>query len=108
MLFDAPERVASRGAGRAHAKSAARCPAVVQMESRYFMVRCPYDLHLGFGRDKDGNAVLINRAGTSSTIRGNKIAQVVTLVSEAEWRYADRPTIQLALTIASLRMSPFI
>lgn len=67
------------------------------MESRYFMVRCPYDLHLGFGRDKDGKAVLVNRAGTSSTIRGNKIAQVLTLTSEAEWRYADRPTIQLVL-----------
>lgn len=106
VLFDAPERVASRGANRAHAKSAARCPAVVQMESRYFLVRCPYDLHLGFGRDKDGKAVLINRAGTSSTIRGNKIAQVVTLVSEAEWRYADRPTIQLALPYCFIADEP--
>ena len=106
VLFEAPERVASRRANRAHAKSAARCPAVMQMKSRYFMVRCPYDLHLGFGRDKDGNAVLINRAGTSSTIRGNKIAQVVTFVSEAEWRYSDRPIIQLALPYCLIAGEP--
>lgn len=106
VIFDPPERVASRGVSRAHAKSAARCPAVVQMESRYFMVRCPYDLHIGFGRDKEGKAVLINRAGSSSSIRGNKIAQVLTLVSETEWRYPDRPTIQLALPYCFIADEP--
>lgn len=31
VLFEAPERVASRGANRAHAKSAARCPAAERL-----------------------------------------------------------------------------
>ncbi len=32
-----------------------------------------------------------------SPIRGNKLGEVLTLVSEAEWRYPDRPTVQLTL-----------
>lgn len=97
VLYDPPERVSFRDVARGHAKSAARCPAVIQMESRYFMVKCPFDIHIGFGRDKDGKAHLINRAGGASAIRGSKLGSVLTLVNEGEWRYPDRPTIQLML-----------
>lgn len=97
VLYDPPERLSFRQTNRTHAKSAGRCPGVIQMESRYFVVKCPFDLHIGFGRDEQGRPHLINRAGTASPIRANKIGQVLTLVPEAEWRYPDRPTIQLAL-----------
>jgi hypothetical protein len=97
VLYDPPERVSFRQTNRAHAKSAARCPGVIQLESRYFMVKCPFDIHIGFGRDAKGKPQLINRAGGASPIRANKLGEVLTLVSETEWRYPDRPTIQLAL-----------
>jgi hypothetical protein len=97
LLYDPPERVSFRQTNRAHAKSAARCPAVIQMESRYFLVKCPFDIHIGFSRDKDGKAHLVNRAGIASPIRGSKLGELLTLVSEVEWRYPDRPTIQLSL-----------
>ena len=97
VLYSAPERVIFRQTNRGHAKSAARCPAVINMESRFFQVACPFDLHIGFGRDKDGRAVLINRAGPGGGVRGNKLAEVIVLVPENEWRYPDRPTIQLKL-----------
>lgn len=97
VLYDPPERVILRPPNRNHAKSAARCPAVIQLESRYFMVKCPVDLHLGFGRDDKGRAVLINRLGAASPVRSNKLSELVTLVAEAEWRFPDRPTIQLKL-----------
>lgn len=97
VLFDAPERVTMRQTNRKHAKSAARCPAVVQLESRYFMVKCPIDLQIGFQRTPEGKAVLVNRLSTASPIRAGKISEMVTLVNEAEWRYPDRPTIQLLL-----------
>ncbi|WP_151718293.1 hypothetical protein [Gemmobacter serpentinus] len=97
VLYDPPERVAVRQTNRTHAKSASRCPSVIQLESRYFMVKCPFDIHVGFGRDDKGRPHLVNRAGTASTIRANKLGEVLTLVSEAEWRYPDRPTIQLGL-----------
>lgn len=97
VLFDAPERVSFRQTNRTHAKSASRCPAVIQLESRYFMVKCPYDLHFGFKRDDKGRGQLVNRLGTASPVRANKLGDLLTLVSEAEWRYPDRPTVQLAL-----------
>lgn len=97
VLFDAPERVTQRPPNKGHAKSAARCPAVVQMESRYFVVKCPYDLHIGFSRDDKGKPQLVNRAGAASPVRGSKLAQVLTLVAEGEWRFPDRPTVQLSL-----------
>lgn len=95
--FDPPERLTQRPPNKGHAKSAARCPAVVQMESRYFVVKCPYDLHVGFGRDDKGKPHLVNRAGGASPVRGSKLAQVLTLVAEGEWRFPDRPTLQLSL-----------
>jgi hypothetical protein len=116
VLYDPPERVSFRQTNRQHAKSAGRCPGVIQLESRYFMVKCPFDLHLGFSRDANGKATLVNRVGTASTIRSNKLGEVITLVNEAEWRFPDRPTIQLALpycfiadeTVFITQLSPFM
>jgi hypothetical protein len=97
ILYDAPERLASRQTNKGHAKSASRCPAVIQMESRYFVVKCPFDLNIGFKRDEKGVPTLINLSGSASTIRANKLGQVLTLVNETEWRYPDRPTVQMLL-----------
>lgn len=97
VLYDPPERVSFRDVNRGHAKSAGRCPAVINLESRFFMVRCPFDLAVGFVRDKDGRAALINRAGAASAIRTNKLNDVLSLVNEVEWRYEGRPTVQLKL-----------
>ena len=97
VLYDPPERVSFRQTNRSHAKSAARCPGVIQLESRYFMVKCPFDIHVGFTRDDKGKAQLVNRSGPASPIRSNKLGEVLTLAAEQEWRYPDRPTVQLAL-----------
>ncbi len=97
ILYDAPERLMFRQTNKAHAKSASRCPAVIQMESRYFVVKCPFDIHIGFGRDKEGKAHLVNRAGVGSSIRASKLGELLTLVNEVEWRFPDRPTIQMVL-----------
>ncbi|NBO21641.1 MAG: hypothetical protein EBU97_06905, partial [Rhodobacteraceae bacterium] len=106
VLYDPPERLVSRPPNRAHAKSASRCPAVIQMESRYFVVKCPFDLHIGFSRDDKGKGVLVNRAGSASPIRSNKLSEVLSLVSEAEWRYPDRPTVQLQLPYCFIADEP--
>lgn len=97
VIYDPPKRLASGAENRTHAKSASRCPAVINMESRYFVVNCPFDLHIGFARDKDGKPTLVNRAGQASTIRANKLGQSLHLTAEQEWRFPDRPTIQLKL-----------
>lgn len=96
VLYDPPERVKFRQTNRKHAKSAARCPAVIQLESRYFYIKCPFDLHLGYGRDTKGPHI-INRDGDSGAVRAGKLHKVLTMVPENEWRYPDRPTIQMHL-----------
>lgn len=73
IVFDEPERVRSVEMNKTHAKSASRCPAVINLESRYFEVKCPFDLHLAFTRDKDGKPALRNLAGDASPIRAKKL-----------------------------------
>lgn len=97
IIFDPPQRVRSPDVNRTHAKSASRCPAVINMESRYFEIKCPFDMHLQFTRDKEGKAALQNMLGERSPIRPKKLREHVHLVDEVEWRYKDRPTIQLIL-----------
>lgn len=97
VIYDPPERLAPRQVDKRHAKSAARCPAVIQMESRYFVVKSPFDMQIGFERDETGKGMLVNRLGAASPIRGSKLGDLLVLVREAEWRYPDRPTIQLRL-----------
>lgn len=94
VLYDPPERLKGPPAANSHPKSAARCPAVIQMESRYFVVKCPFDLRLGFTRTKDGRPQPVNRLGAASPVRRSKLADILALVDEAEWRVAGRPTIQ--------------
>lgn len=106
VLYDPPHRLQSREMARTHAKSASRCPAVLQMESRYFAVACPFDIHVGFTRDKNGKAALVNRAGNASAIRTSKLNEVLAMVSEAEWRYPDRPTIQMVLPYVFIADEP--
>lgn len=97
IIYGAPERVRSADLDRRHAKSASRCPAVVNLESRHFLIRCPFDIHVGFARDDKGKGVLRNLAGEASTIRASKLGEKLHLTSEPEWRHGGVPTIQLSL-----------
>ena len=97
VIYHAPSRVRSAEVNRRHAKSASRCPAILNLESRYFEVRCPFDLHLAFVRDKSGNPGLRNVLSHGSAVRAKKLASLLGVTNEAEWRYPDRPTIQLSL-----------
>ena len=97
MIYDAPARVRSAETSRRHAKSASRCPAVLGLESRYFEVKCPFDLGFAFATDKDGKPALRNVHGARSPVRANKLASLLHVTPETEWRYPDRPTIQMSL-----------
>jgi len=106
IIYDPPERVRTADVNRVHAKSASRCPAVINLESRYFLVRCPFDIHVGFDRDKNGKPVLKNLAGPQSGIRANKLGEKLHITSEVEWRLKDVPTIQLSLPYVFIADEP--
>ena len=97
VIFYPPERVRTVDINKEHAKSASRCPAVIGLESRYFLIRCPFDLHLAFTRDDNGRPVLRNLDGDKSAVRSNKIKQHINIAAEKEWRQKNVPTIQVSL-----------
>jgi hypothetical protein len=92
---DPPERMKSAEMNRKHAKSASRCPAIINLESRHFVVRCPYDIHLRIVRDNKGAAALQSVAGDASPVRLKHLSSLVTLVPQKEWRYPAKPTVQV-------------
>lgn len=106
IIYAPPERVRSVDLNRKHAKSASRCPAVINLESRYFLVRCPFDINIGFIRDDKGKPALRNLSGEASTVRASKLGEKLHLTSEAEWRHPDVPTIQLALPYVFIADEP--
>lgn len=106
VIYPPPERLRSPDVNKTHAKSAARCPAVINMESRYFVIRCPFDLHLRFARSKEGKAGVRNMLGEASPVRGNRLNQIIHVTAEPEWRYKDRPTIQVSLPFMFISDEP--
>lgn len=97
IVYFQPERFRSAETSKTHAKSASRCPAIVNMESRYFVIRCPFDLHLRFARSKEGKAGVRNMLGDTSPVRKSKLNDLIHMTNEVEWRYPDRPTLQVSL-----------
>ncbi|WP_245581410.1 hypothetical protein [Octadecabacter arcticus] len=71
-----------------------------------FMVKCPFDIHIGFARDDKGKPVLRNLAGTQSSIRASKLGEKLHLTSEVEWRNKGIPTIQLTLPYVFIADEP--
>ena len=96
ILYEPPYRMRSQSQTK-HAKSASRCPAVLQLESRYFAVNCPFDFHLRFAQDAQGKSTLVNVWGEQSPVRANKLRELLTLVNENEWRTPQVPILQLKL-----------
>lgn len=106
IVFDPPSRVRSVEVNRKHAKSASRCPAVINLESRYWEIKCPFDIHMEFVRNQQGQPGLKDMLGEASPVRSKKLRQHMLVVPEQEWRYKDRPTIQLALPYVFLSDEP--
>lgn len=88
----APERVRFRGGNRTHAKSASRCPGVIQLESRYFLIRSPLDLDLRFTRDDNGTPMLCDNGGSHPDW-----AKHISPVAQQHWRRREIPNVRLEL-----------
>ena len=106
VIYDAPARVRSAEVSQRHAKSTSRCPAIIGLESRCFEVKCPFDLHFAFVRDKNDKPALRNLLGHQSPVRPQKLASLLHVVNKAEWRHADRPILQLSLPYVFIADEP--
>ena len=97
VVFEPPARCRSPESTSDNAKSASRCPAILNLESRFYEVKCPFDLHLQLSRDQSGQLALNNMLGEKSSIRNSILKQILKIAPVDEWRYGDKPTLQLQL-----------
>ena len=95
FIYDEPERVEADTASNSHPKSASRCPAVIDFETRLFAVPCPYDLNLQLVTNSDGALAISDLDGDRSAVRGTNLPRIVTMVKASEWRHPSRPIVQL-------------
>ena len=63
LIYSAPERLDAGLAENLHPKSAARCPAVIDLEARQFVIPCPYDITLRLSTQPDGNVTVSDADG---------------------------------------------
>ncbi len=72
----------------------------------YFVIRCPFDINIGFTRDEKGKPVLRNLSGEASAIRASKLGEKLHITNEVEWRRPEVPTIQLSLPYVFIADEP--
>jgi len=76
------------------AKSVQKCPGAIDFDSRHFVIKCPYDLHLRLTRSPDGKPQLLNVQGANSAVRSSVMSQIMLMHPQSEWRHPDRPLLQ--------------
>lgn len=108
FIWETPRRLVREESNVKHAKSVRFCPAVLDHDARLFEVLSPIDMHLRFSPGDGGakKASLVNAAGDQSTIRSKHLGQMITLVSEKEWRHPNRPVIQMITPYVFLSDEP--
>ncbi|MGI4950915.1 MAG: hypothetical protein ACRYGM_03855 [Janthinobacterium lividum] len=94
LIWDDPQPLVQRRQKPASAKSVMLCPAAIDVEARHFAVPCPIDLRLRVKLEDGKPPSLENVDGLRSTIRGQALGQMVSIISRAEWRHPSRPILQ--------------
>ena len=95
FIWEEPRLVRRADQRPNHPKSAARCPAVADHESRLFEVPCPFDMHLRFFLNHENQPGLCNVTGEESAVRPTLLQEMVILQSRSEWRHPNRPVVQV-------------
>lgn len=106
FIWAAPTRVERGDPPPQHAKSASKCPALLDYEARLYSVPCPIDARIGFRRDAEGKPQLFNADGDQASIRGKYLGQMLSLVAEREWRQPGRPIVQIVTPYVFLADEP--
>ena len=88
------------------AKSVQVCPAALDFDAGYFVVKCPIDLHIRFVIDQNGRPIVQNVDGEKSSVRDHFLNQLLMVVSPNEWRHPERPIIQVVTPYVFLSDDP--
>ncbi len=78
----------------ASAKSVQVCPAAIDFDRRHFVIPCPVDINLSFGRNAQGQLQLQDADAEKSAMRPQGRANLFMLQPQNEWRHPERPILQ--------------
>ncbi len=94
FLWDAPKPLKRPPGIQRHAKAVTYCPAVVDYESRFFEVPCPFDVKLQM-KMKEGRPQLILTGGDRASVVAKTFAGLVVDSLPNQWRSPDKPIVQI-------------
>ncbi len=94
FIWDEPRKLTRIDGRSQHAKGVSLCPAANDHDARLIEIACPYDLHLGLRKGKNGEPELVSLDGPQSTLRQSMLSRVCSVVRSAEWRNLSRPIVQ--------------
>jgi len=76
-------------------KSVQVCPAAVDFDARYFVIKCPADLTIRLILDENAAPTLQTNTVPGSSTKRSSLDSSATLIDPNDWRHKDRPIIQI-------------
>lgn len=98
FVYSAPVPATRRlgGSGTDHPKALARCPSVMDLHRRLWVVPCPFDLHLRIDVGSARIPQILHVGAVTSTIEPSELAALVLPLPRERWRSPNTPLIQVA------------
>jgi hypothetical protein len=94
-IWYAPEAVERDTIKTPSPKAVTKCPAVLDFEARYYVVRCPFDIHVKL-RLTDKGPQLDFPEGNMGAMSPDAFKRMTTFSPPDQWRHPRRPVMQVA------------
>lgn len=99
-VFYAPERLSRQRASNPAIKSVQTCPAVQALESRIFVIRCPFSLALKLRpttrKASRENPYEVYTVAEKTKISAHHLRKIFRLMPRDQWRQENTPVFQIA------------
>lgn len=82
--------------GTGHPKAMARCPSVLDIHRRLWVVPCPFDIHLRIDVGAGRTPQILNAGAVRATMNPGELKRLLFTMPPERWRSPDRPLIQIA------------
>ena len=98
------------------AKSLTKCPAVLDLESRYYLIRAPFDIQFELLFSKKNGVQLKYKDSIQSSISSNTLNALVYILPSDKWRHPEKPILMIKTpyhfvtddTVYLSQVSPFL
>lgn len=77
-------------------KSVQVCPAAVDFDARYFVIRCPENLTIRLVADENRMPILQTNKDHKSDQNESNLNSMTSLTHPNHWRHKDRPIVQIS------------